>query len=65
MLCGFRIEPPKRLLLDVPAKKPRDEILGEGWRRGGAERRAPQGAKPIEAEGPNAVDFGLDRLAIE
>jgi hypothetical protein len=36
MLRGFRIKPTEGLLLDVPAKEPRDEILGEG--RGGDER---------------------------
>src|SRR5262245_43433957 len=30
MPCGFRIQPAQRLLLDVPAEEPRDEILGEG-----------------------------------
>jgi hypothetical protein len=49
-LCHRRIWPAQRLLLDVPAEEPRDEILGEGWRWGGAERRAPQSAKPVEAE---------------
>jgi hypothetical protein len=50
MLGGFRIKPPKRLLLDVPAKKPRDEILGEAWWRSCAKRRAPQVAKFVEPE---------------
>jgi hypothetical protein len=53
------------LLLDVPAEKPRHEVLAEGRRRRGAERHAPQGAKLVEAERPHAVDLGLDRLAIE
>jgi hypothetical protein len=42
-----------------------DLLEAEGWRWGGAERRAPQGAKLAEAEGPHTVDLGLDRLAIE
>src|SRR5436309_1131527 len=35
MLRGFRIKPTEGLLLDVPAKEPRDESLGEGrgWSR--------------------------------
>ena len=65
MLCGLRIKSTLGLLLDVPAEKPRHEVLGEGRRRGGAERHAPQGAKLVEAERPHAVDLGLDRLAIE
>jgi hypothetical protein len=65
MFGGFRIKSPKHLLLDVPAKKPRDEILGEAWRRSCAKRRMPQAAKFVEAERPNAVDLGLDRLAIK
>jgi hypothetical protein len=50
MLGGFRIKPAKRLLLEVPAKKPRNEILGEPWRRRCAKRRTPQVAKLVEAE---------------
>jgi hypothetical protein len=46
MPCGLRIQAADSLLRDVPAEEPSDEILGEGWRWGGAERRAPQGAKP-------------------
>ncbi len=45
------------LLLDVPAEKPRHEVLGEGQRRGGAERHAPQGAKLVEVERPQAIDL--------
>jgi hypothetical protein len=65
MLGDFRIKSPKRLLLEVPAKKPRDEILGVAWRRSCAKRRTPQAAELVEAERPNAVDLGLDRLAIK
>jgi hypothetical protein len=65
MLGGLRIKPPKRLLLDVPAKKPRDKILGEAWRRRCAERRTPQATKLIDAERSDPVDLGLDRLPIE
>jgi len=65
MRGGFRIKPAKRLLLEVPSKKPGDEILGEARRRSCAERRTPQTAKLIDAERPNAVDLGLDRLPIE
>jgi hypothetical protein len=61
MLCGFRIKSPKRLLLDVPAKKPGDEILGEAWGRRGTKRRTPQAAKRVDAEWPNPVELGLDR----
>jgi hypothetical protein len=50
MLGGFRIKPAKRLLLDVPAKKPCDEILGEAWRRSCAKRDTPQAAKRVDAE---------------
>ena len=64
MLCGLRIKSTLGPLLDVPAEKPRHEVLGEGRRRGGAERHAPQGAKFVEAERP-ADDLGLDCLAIE
>ena len=65
MLCGLRIKSTPGLLLEVPAEKPRHEILGEGRRRGGAERHAPQGAKRVEVERPHAADLDLDRLAIE
>src|SRR5438552_17632804 len=41
MLGGFRVKAPKRLLLDVTAKKPCDEILGEARRR----RRTSQTAE--------------------
>ena len=34
MLCGLRIKPAEGLLLDMPAKKPRHEILGEESRAG-------------------------------
>src|SRR3984893_10070298 len=34
MFCGLRIKPTLRLLLDVPAEKPRHEVLGKGRRRG-------------------------------
>src|SRR3984893_14908916 len=47
MLCGLRIKSTPGLLLEVPAEKPRHEVLGEGRRRGGAERHAPQGAKRV------------------
>jgi hypothetical protein len=65
MFGGFRIKSPKRLLLDVPPKKPCDEILGEAWRRRGMKRGTPLAAELIDAERPNAVDLGLDRLAIK
>jgi hypothetical protein len=39
MLSGFRIKPPKCLLLDVPTEEPRDKVFGEAWRRGRAKRR--------------------------
>jgi hypothetical protein len=57
-LRGFRIKLADGLLLDVPAKEPRDEI-------GRPKRRAPQGAKLIEAERPHAVNLSLDSLAIK
>jgi hypothetical protein len=50
MLCGFRIKPATHLLLDVPAKKPRNEILGEAWWRRRAVGRTPQRTKRVEAE---------------
>jgi hypothetical protein len=43
MFGGFRIKPPKRLLLDVPREESCDEILGEAGRRSCAKRRTPQG----------------------
>jgi hypothetical protein len=52
MLRGVRIKLADGLLLDVPAKEPRDEILGKSQRRGRPKRRAPQGAKLVEAERP-------------
>jgi hypothetical protein len=64
MLCGLRIKSTPGPLLDVPAEKPRHEVLAEGRRRGGAERHGPQGAKRVEAERPHAADLGLDRFAI-
>ena len=60
MLCGLRIKPAEGLLLDVPGKKPRDEVLGKGRRRAGADRHA----KLVEVGRPQAVDLDLDRLAI-
>src|ERR1700730_1138386 len=57
MLRGFRIKLGAGLLLDVPAKEPRDEILGKSQRWGRPKRRAPQGAKLIEAERPHAVNL--------
>jgi hypothetical protein len=33
MLCGLWIKPTLGLLLDMPAEKPRHEVLGEGRRR--------------------------------
>ena len=63
-LCGLRIKPAEGLLLEVPADETRDEVLAESRRWGRTERRAPQGAKLVEAERPHAVDLGLDRLAI-
>ena len=65
MFGGFRIKSPKHLLLEVPAKKPGDEILGEARRRSCTERRTPQVAKRVDAERPNAVGLGLDRLPIK
>jgi hypothetical protein len=65
MLCGLRIKSTLGLLLDVPAEEPRHEVLGEGRRRGGAERDAPQGAKRVEVERPHAADLDLNHLAIE
>jgi hypothetical protein len=65
MLCGLWIKPAEGLLLDMPADEPRHEILGEGRRRGAAERHAPQGAKRVEVNRPQAVDLGLNRVAIE
>jgi hypothetical protein len=62
MLRGFSAD---GLLLDVPAKEPRDEILGRGRRRGRPKRRAPQGAKLIEAERPYAVNLSLYSLAMK
>jgi hypothetical protein len=50
MLCGFRIKLAKRLLLDVPAKKPGDEILGEAWRRSCTKRDTSLAAKRVDAE---------------
>ena len=63
-LCSIGIKPAEGLLLDVPADEPRHEVLGEGRRRRRPQRRAPERAKLVEAEGPHAVDLGLDRLAI-
>jgi Resolvase, N terminal domain len=54
----------KLVELDMPAEKPRHEVLGEGGRRRRPEGDPPQGAKFFEAERPHAVDLGLDRLAI-
>ena len=65
MLRGFRIKLADGLLLDVPAKEPRDEILGKGRRWGRPKRRAAKGAKLIEAERPHAVNLSLDSLAIK
>lgn len=65
MLRGFRIKLADGLLLDVPAKEPRDEIVDKGRRWGRPKRRAPQGAKLIEAERPHAVNLSLDSLAIK
>ncbi|MFZ3324669.1 MAG: hypothetical protein WA231_01710 [Methylocella sp.] len=62
---SFSIKLADGLLLDVPAKEPRDEILGKGRRWGRPKRRAPQGAKLIEAERPHAVNLSLDSLAIK
>ena len=62
MLGGLRIKSAKRLLLEVPTEKPGDEVLGEARRRSCTERRTPQVAKRVDAERPNAVDLGLDRL---
>jgi hypothetical protein len=60
MLCSLWIKPTLGLLLDVPAEKPRHEVLGKGRRRGGAERHAPQGAKFVEAERPHADSRWLE-----
>jgi hypothetical protein len=65
MFGGFRSKAPQRLLLDVPPKKPCDEIHGKAWRRRGMKRGTPLAAKLIDAERSNAVDLGLDRLAIK
>src|SRR5262249_44505896 len=62
-LCCVPIKTTEGLLLDVPADKPRHEILCQGSGRGRPERRAPERAKLVEAKGPHAVDLGLDRLA--
>src|SRR6202011_333355 len=59
MLRGFRIKLADGLLLDVPAKEPRDEILGKGRRWGRPKRRTPQGAKT------GMPSSALDREAIE
>ncbi len=40
-------------------------LLGKSQRRGRPKRRAPQGAKLIEAERPQAVNLSLDSLAIK
>jgi hypothetical protein len=64
MLCGLGIKSTERLLLDAPAEKPRHDVLGKVRWRGGLERRAPQGAKFVEAERPHADDLGFDCLAI-
>jgi hypothetical protein len=38
MLCGLRIKPAEGLLLNVPAEKPRHEVLAKGRRRRRPER---------------------------
>jgi hypothetical protein len=50
MLCGLRIKPAEGLLLDGPGEKPRDEVLGKGRRRAGAERHAPQVRSSIDSQ---------------
>jgi len=37
-----------------------DDVLGQPWRRRTAEHQAPARAQRRDAEGPNAVDLGLD-----
>jgi hypothetical protein len=61
----LRVKPAESLLLKVPADEPDDEILAEWRRRGGAECCAPEAAEVVEAERPNTVDLGLDRLAVK
>jgi hypothetical protein len=64
MFGGFRIKSPKRLLLEVPAKKPGDEILGEGGRRRCAKRRTPQAAKFIAIQQNNKSEGGTSQSTL-
>ena len=58
MLGGFRIKAPKRLLLDVPAKKPCDEILGEAR---AAELRETSRATGCEVRRARVTECGRSR----
>jgi len=48
----------------MPAQGADQQVLVQGPGQGRPQRRAPQGAKLVEAERADALDLGLDRVAI-
>jgi len=61
---GGGIDPAEGLLLEIPAQGTDQQVLVQGPGQGPAQGGAPQGAKLVEAERADALDLGLDRLAI-